>query len=323
MAIKKTHMRKILYLFLLISLTAFGQPTSNEIKTNIQNSKTSNHINIPGTRLYIIPPPNFKVAENFSGLEKGDSSKFLVNDMIGGSFNINADAFTKYKEDYEKQGAKTIDFKEIKINNYPAKFFHTQGDGMHHLCVIAFGDSHFITTIMINYLAADDKTGNEIINSLNTIYYDKNKIITPFEVTIFSLDNTKSKFKLSENMGSIYYYTINGIKNNEDKDAPKFIMSQVTKDSTMTVKSIIEGAILQQEGWQENPELKNISTVKINGYDTYQVEVHGKIKDKDRLLYYCVVAKGDKAIILQGVATNDREDNLQEFKKLATTIHIK
>src|SRR5688572_7299618 len=56
-ALMRTSMKKILIPFVLFSLTAYGQKYNDKIKSTIENSRTSEHINIPGTRLFIIPPP--------------------------------------------------------------------------------------------------------------------------------------------------------------------------------------------------------------------------------------------------------------------------
>jgi hypothetical protein len=53
-------------IFAVMTLTTFGQ-TRNDNK--IINVRTEKHINIPGTRLYVIPPGNFKIATNFVGLQ--------------------------------------------------------------------------------------------------------------------------------------------------------------------------------------------------------------------------------------------------------------
>jgi hypothetical protein len=113
-------MRKIAYLFLFASLTACGQASNDKIKSDIKNSKTSKHINITGTRLYIIPPTNFKVATTFIGLQKGDKAIFNIYDLVGGNFYSNAATFSK--AEFEKQGVRVFDYRDIKVNGYPAKY---------------------------------------------------------------------------------------------------------------------------------------------------------------------------------------------------------
>jgi hypothetical protein len=315
-------MQKILYLFLFASLTAFGQTSNNKIKSDIKNSKTSKHINIPGTRLYIVPPAYFKVATTFTGLQKSDKAMLNITDLVGGNFYTNAATFSK--EAFEKQGIRVFDYKDIKVNGYPAKYVSLQGDLTTKGYALVFGDTTFSTMIMAMYPVTDEGTGKEIINSLNTVWYDKKKKIDPFETANFSLDDKASKFKFFQYNANLYIYSVGGIDNKEDKDASIVLVNQFPKDNTMTVKSIADMMLakIQQYGLT-NPQIKNASTQKINGYDTYETEVYGQLQGKNSLLYYCVVAKGDKAIVVQGVAKKDIENNLIEFKKLANTIQVK
>ncbi|XZF16179.1 hypothetical protein ACTHGU_08575 [Chitinophagaceae bacterium MMS25-I14] len=117
-------MQKLLYLLLLISVTACGQASNERINQEIKNSKTPKHINIPGTRLYIVPPPGFKVARMYCRLEQGDKSMFNIYDIVGGNFYTNGEGFSK--QGFEQKGAKVLDYRELKVNGYPAKYVSMQ-----------------------------------------------------------------------------------------------------------------------------------------------------------------------------------------------------
>lgn len=315
-------MQKLLFSLLLFSLTACGQTSSDIINPNIKNSKTNKHINIPGTRLYIIPPPNFIVAKTYVGLQKGDNSMLNIFDLVGGNFNTNAATFSK--AEFERQGARVFDYQEITVNGYPAKYISMQGDLTTKAYALVFGDPTFSTMIMAAYPVTDEATGKDIIKSLNTIWYDTTKKIDPFETANFSLDDKASKFKFFKYNANLYIYSIGGVEYKEVKEAPMVLVSQFPKDNTMTVKSIADMMIgkIQQYGLT-NPEIKNSSTRQINGYDTYEAEVYGQMQGSMSLLYYCIVATADKAIVVQGIAKKDIESNLQEFKKLASTVKVK
>ena len=315
-------MQKIFYLFVLLSLTACGQRTTNKINDQINNTKTSKHINIPGTRLYIIPPPNFKVASTFIGLQKGETSMFNIYDLVGGNINTNAATFNK--SEFEKQGAKVFDFREIKVNDFPARYIHMQGDAAAKSYSVVFGDTTFTTMIMTIYPVGDEKTGNEILSSLNTIYYDKSKKIDPFETANFTLDEKVSKFKFFQYNANLYVYTIDGIENQNDNEAPVILVSQLPKDNTMTASSIGEMMIIKaQQYGLTNLEFKNTTRDRINRYETYQTEVYGQMQGKYSLLFYSVVTKDDKAIVIQGISKKDNQENVEEFKKIAQTVKIK
>src|ERR1700749_2945507 len=112
-------MYKLLSLFLFTSLAAIGQTPANTIKASINNKKTTAHINIPGTRVYIIPAAGFKPAISFTGIQKGAQSAINVYDLVGGDFYSNAAQFSK--SDFLYRGIKVLDYRELTIDGYPAK----------------------------------------------------------------------------------------------------------------------------------------------------------------------------------------------------------
>jgi len=315
-------MQKIRYLVVLLFLTACGQTPTTKIDPNIKNSRTDKHIHIPGTRLYMIPPPGFKVSSTFIGLQKGESAIINIYDLVGGNINTNAATFSQ--AEFERQGAKVFEFKEISVNDFPAKYIQMQGDPAAKGQSLVFGDTTFTTMIMTSYPAADEKTGNDIIQSLNTIYYDKSKKIDPFEAANFSIDDNASKFKFSQYAANVYVYTIGGVNSEEDKDAPVVLISQYPKEETMTGKSLTDMLVnkIQQNGITIHGR-KNTFAGKINGYDAYQTELYGQMQGNYSLLYYCVLIKGDKVITIQGTSKNNMAANLEEFKKMAKAVKIK
>src|ERR1700710_705897 len=107
-------MRKLTCLLLLVSLLGCHQDPGANIHPRISNTRTSQHINIPGTRLFIVPPPNFAVATNFVGLQKNDKAVINVYDLVGGDFYTNAATFNK--AEFEKKGIKVFEYKEFSVN---------------------------------------------------------------------------------------------------------------------------------------------------------------------------------------------------------------
>jgi hypothetical protein len=317
-------MYKILLSVFLIALVACKQkpPGSNKINTNIRNSKTDKHINIPGTRLYIIPPPGFTVSQTPAGLKKGNNILISIMDLADGNFYNNAATFTK--GGFEQKGAKVSDYQDIKVNGYPAKFAAMEGGAGNKMDILVFGDSSFSTVIMGVYPTLDSSVEKQIIASLNTIYYDKNKKVDPFEAANFSLDDQHSDFKFFQYNINSYVYTKGGVDNKTDADAPFFTITQMPVEKGSTVKFIGESIVnrMQQYGLAQ-VELKNETEEKVNGYDAYQAEIHGSMKGKPCAIYQCIVTKGDKAFSIQGIAKSDFDQNITAFKNLAHTIKIK
>jgi hypothetical protein len=329
-------MKKIYNYVMLLFLASCGQPTisnkdidinnnievSNKINDNIVSSKTSKHVNIPGTRLYIVPPKDFVLSYSFIGFQKGENTLINIIDLVGGNFYTNAATFSK--SEFENKGARVFDYKELKVNGYPAKYLFMQGDATAKSYALVFGDTTFSATIMAVFPVTDEQTGLDILNSLNTIWYDTNKKIDPFEAANFGLDESVSTFKFFRCNSNVYLYTLNGKERKDIDIEPIFTVLQIPKDNSMTSKSIADMMLAKfQQSGLTNPIIKNTSSEQINGYETFQMEVSGKMKNKNTILYYCVVSSGDKAIVMQGLIPNSNKDDLKEIKKLAWTVNVR
>jgi len=317
-------MKKLPYLFFLfISLSGYSQNLKDTIKSEIRNTKTEKHIIIPGTRLYIIPPPNFKLTNTLSGLERDIYTAMVVMDLVGGNFYTNAATFSR--EAFETKGIRVFEYEEIKVNGYPAKYIVMQGDPYTKVFGLVFGDTTFSTMIMTTSLVADKDVVAEIISSLNSIYYDKSRKIDPLEKAYFSLDDSISKFKFqSFNASFIYTYSIDGKEIEGNKEAPFLIVMQLPSDQTSTLKDVAGMMIAKsQEYGLTDPKVISQSQEKINGYNAFEAVISGQIEGKSSLYYYCVVEKGNKQIVIVAITKNNNEVNLEEFKKLAHTIKMK
>lgn len=315
---------RLLSLFLILSLFLFisscAQKADNKIKKEITNNKTSKHINIPGTRLYMIPPPGFTVAKTFIGLENGNLGMMNVYDLVGGNYNTNAATFSK--EAFESKGLKVYDFQTITVNGFPCKYVSIQADATTTAHSLVFGDTTFSVMIMSSYVSANEEIGKQILGAINSIYYDKSKAIDPYETANFTLDESKSKFKFQNYTANLYIYTIDGKDNKGQADDPGILITQFPMDGTP--KQVAE-AMVDKAGQYGLTEFKirDAGELDINGQKGYAMEIHGLMKGKPSILYTCVVAKGDKGIIIQGIAPKDPEENLKEFKNLINTIQIK
>ena len=199
-----------------------------------------------------------------------------------------------------------------------------QGDLTSKAYGLVFGDSTFSTMIMATYPVTDEKSGKDIIKTLNTIVYDTTKVIVPFETAKFSFDENKSKFKFLMFNANLFIYTIDGKDNGGNSDAPFLLVTQVPMDNTMTLKSISDMFIASSQKYGlENPVVKNSSTDKINGYETYKSQVYGEMNGAKTLFYTVVISNSDVAIAIQAIAKNDFETNIEEFDKLINTIKMK
>ena len=138
-------MTKILTtIFICISIISFGQESNNKSSNDITTTKTNKHLNIPGTRVFIIPPLGFVTSTKLPAIENGNKAIIQAMDLIGGSFYTNAATFSRKK--FELKGLKVLEYKEFKLNKYPAKMVLIQGESQTKMYNLVFGDSTFSTT---------------------------------------------------------------------------------------------------------------------------------------------------------------------------------
>ena len=200
----------ILAFFSCLTVASCGQTSNKGFPNEIKTTKLATQINIPGTRVFIVPPEGFRLSTTLPAIEKGNSGLVQTMDLVGGSFYTNAATFSKEK--FEQRGIKVFEYKELKLNGFPAKFAFIQGDPQTKVYNLVFGDSTFSTMVMGVFATNDTKTGEQVRQAILSIYYDKAKQVDPFATALFKLDDRRSTFKFAKFAASMYMYYIGGIK---------------------------------------------------------------------------------------------------------------
>jgi len=237
-------------------------------------------------------------------------------DLVGGSFYTNAATFSKEK--FEQRGITVYEYKELKINGYPAKLAFIQGDQQKKAYNLVFGDSTFSTMIIGTFPNSDTKTGEQVKQAILSIYYEKSLAIDPFSNATFKLDDSKSIFKFAKYAVSNYMYSIGGVKKNSYDNEPFFSAATIPTEGE-TIKAIAD----DMSSIIKNGQIKNVSENKTNGYPSLKREIYGMLNGKPALLYQHIVVIGTNAIIMQGIADDNFEKYIPEFEKLSNTVDKK
>ncbi|HXD76418.1 MAG TPA: hypothetical protein VN616_01360 [Puia sp.] len=315
-------MRSIFLLYCLVYFAARGQGGAATIKPHIDNNKTAAHVRVPGTRLFLIPPPHFTLSSWYSGFEKKEVAAIVVIDQPGGSYAASAGSFTK--AELESRGVKVLDFRDLTINGFPARFAEVKGPGASKVFELVFGDPTFAAMVTASNKAGDDATGAALIGSLNSIVYDKKVKTDPFELAHFSVGSNTSVFKFFRSNGNMFIYSVGGADRSRDANAPVVLITQVPTQGALSPKSVV-GQILQQEvrNGLSNPSLHRESNRKYNGLDAYEAEFDVTVGGGKGRLYYFAVSKGAIVVVFNGVAKSQIDKNVVEFRKLAYALRLK
>lgn len=319
------------FIFFVTACAEKKQEKNNEKETNTEtvasqeeftiNKKTSKHINIPGTRLFIIPPKGFNVSKSMSGIEKGDIG-IQVIDLVGGDFNKNARTYSK--EAFEAGGVKVYEYKELKVNEYPAKYAVVEGENNLKGINLVFGDTTFSTMVIAMFPASDNSVGAELKKALQTIYYDKDFTIDPLATAQFTLDENISKFKFAKAAANVLLYSIDGVDKESYDDEPMILVGTLPIDGSMTLRSVAERLIsgLEKKGLVVS-EIKNKASKVVDNTRMYEIDVHGSMKGQNVIMYVLVAVDYEKVITFQGIIRYDFKENLNEVKKLASSLKLK
>jgi hypothetical protein len=280
--------------------------------------KTAKHINIPGTRFFIVPPAGFEIAEDQPALVKGGSRGIVVMDLMGGNFYTNGATFNR--KGFEAQGITVQDYQELKVDGFPAKMVAILSpEGMKGYNLI-FGDTTFSVSVMVAFPRSDDATGEEIRRALQTIYYDKSWKVDPFAKAAFRLDDTHTRFKFAKFTANIYLYSLDGIKKESYEDEPMFMVSVVPAMGMMP--EIIADESLNKIKEKTTRVIESGEGVmgKVHGYSSFRRSTYLEMKGKKTLFYQHIVIIGNTAVLMMGIANSNIENYLSDFQQLSNTI---
>ena len=306
---------------LLIVLPTAGQ-TSSKDNLIISNQKTAKHINIPGTKLFMIPPDDFSIATAFTGLEKGQNALIQVYDLVGGNFYSNADKFSK--ERFQQSGATVFDYQEMTINGFPAKYIHMQADPDKKAYSLVFGDESFSVMIMALYTQKDGRTEEQIKKSLLSATYQKDLPIDPFAAAAFELDDSNTKFKFAKSAANMFIYSVNGIDNPDTNRDSIMLVLPVPTDSSMTAKSISEQMVgsLKSNGLSD-AKIISTSDDALNDYSAYQIKIEGVMNGNPSKLLVQTVTHGNNAVVFEGFLKEKSSAVIEDFEALIATLKMK
>ncbi|MNU89636.1 hypothetical protein D3C71_794810 [compost metagenome] len=311
---------------ILICLSALSISSCSDqrpVLDKIRSQKTPQHLNIGGTRLFIVPPKGFTIAEAFVGLIKNRDCTIQIIDSKGEKIR---GAFSAYDDSmFIKQGMKILESKRIRVNEYsgklivvPGKFENTE------TLYLLFGDNSFSVLVTANYETVEKKTREEIYNSLKTIYLDRNfNADISIHSNYFFSDKT-SGYKFCEKMAQFDLYTINGDLKALNTEEPVIMVTPLKHLENVELEKVAELNIfgLKQQG-AKIVQISEQSNESINGYETLSRKVSFSINGASKTSYQAFVKKNDQVIAIQGIVFDKDLDKLGEIKQFSSSLVIK
>lgn len=276
---------------------------------------------IPGTHISIVLPQGFKYAKDFTGIEKDDKTYLRIYDPYESDYNTSSAAFSRPM--FENKGYDVFTFKMLNVGKFPAKYAGMKSSTGYKNYELVFGDTTFSAMLYGHCSVNDEATCRSIEDAILSVKYDGKLKSDPYLHGYFTIADSVSVFRFAKVSGDEFDYTIGGkIKQLPDQALLTVTPFLIDKDmSDKDIKKSLE-EIYKKDG-MTGIKIKNESGDKVNGYDAYQSEAYGKMNGKQTLIYQLTIAKDGKALLIMGIAKNDFDKNLEEFKKLAYTVNFK
>lgn len=284
-------------------------------------TKTSEHINIPGTKIFIIPPAGYTIAKSFVGLEKGYEAMIQFYDLVGGNFYTNSATFNP--EEFKEKGLETTFYKKYMLNEYPAKYIVLKNNDDKQMNLV-FGDTTFSVLTLAFYKSGNTSAEQELQKAFNSIYYDKSMPVNPFANKPYTIDDSKSKFKFVKSAAGLLLFSLDGIDKESYKNEPMVIVMNVPHDYISSPEDICSMMLRNytKNGFELTKKISG-EEIKINGDKAFESVYHGTLQQEEKFIYQLAVTSGTYTVTLQATFSSDYDNNLAEIRNLSHTIKIK
>lgn len=159
--------------------------------------KGQERYSIPGTKMSIIPVPGKKeLSENFSIIrEVGKYSMWFIELH---EKNLSEKMKLMDSASYSRRGAHILEQQDFFIKPYyKARVLISSTDSAYNELVCLFGDESFYTMVTVQYNAGVKKLKEQIITSLQSIQYDKQKQVNWKDYSVI-IPDASNAFKLME-----------------------------------------------------------------------------------------------------------------------------
>ena len=310
-------MTRVLFaLFFCLVYTGTVAQSSHRQLFKIKGLSPAERIQIPGTNVHLVAPPDFQLSSAFAGLKNG-SSLLEVYDLPGGSYRILSQDFTREK--FEQQGLQVLSIDETTIDGYSARLISIQHNAQQGGLTAVFGDDTFSVIVVANFSAENSDQANAIRKAVLGIEYKSGQQNDPLFSAAFKLNDSRSRFHYDKRSANTFYYR----QNNAEKDS-YITVTQLSWDYTTSPSAIAQLMIGEMKKYGlDNADVRKKSSRKVNGYDAFESEMYATRKGEKCLVYQMVVVHEDHALVILGMGNDDFRKNRDEFRKLAHSVRFK
>lgn len=291
----------------------------------INNTITPKHIFVKGTKLALIPPPNFKDATGFAGFQEAESNSSIMVTELPAPFDELTKAFTK--ENLLARGMELKEIVEINFQQKKAKIYKVKQkvlDDEFLKSMLVFGDEKSV--VMVNFIYPSGKPDLEesLSEALNSTIYELNKVVDPLGSAPFKIDLGASGLKFAASMSGSFIFTSDGNVPVKAADKAFFSLGQSFSKIDMPNKKEFVLERLQYQPGGDKIVVNETNEIEIDGMKGYETIGFGEDEKGKKELNYQVVIFGENTYYYtMGLASNDFDKYLGQFKEITKTFKLK
>lgn len=279
---------------------------------------------IPGTKCSMIPPVGFEIAPNFSGFQNPAIQASIMVTEFSTAAKTLIDGFTA--EALQTRGMTLLKKQEMTFHQAPAAYLtvsQSLGTTQYLKQMLIFGNSDL--TVLVNgiYPEAYQSIEKDIHQALLSTTYTTNQDDDPLAAAPFTVDVSKSEFKIAKYMvGSLVYTTDGKLPSVKPMLMVGTAMNRVEPIADRKAYAIQR--LKSLPGGQAS-EVKEVQPIQIDGLDGYEIRARGKSHEGKPQWVYQTMLFPDAGgyYILVGMTTEQPEANLVTFKRIVRTFRRK
>lgn len=299
-----------LYLSLLVSTLSFSQ-----------EKLAGDYVEIPGTKISIVPPVGFIKAPNFTGLYHATSGSSIMITSLPVAFREMQSKLTK--EAFEQQGMKVLEMKQDTVADLPAMILSSEQTARGKIVnkfIVWFGTEKETVMINVSYLLGQAEFASWIKSSILSVRYEPDRELDPFRTLHFDMNVAPSRFLVAASMASSIVFNRDGNVPTQSKDKTTLIVAksfgneEFIEDKRRFAINRLEQMPLDIT---RTDTVKEITLDEITGYEITatgkETTTGGVIK-----IYYILLFSNNAYYVFVGTSNGSKE-NLEDIKRAIRT----
>ena len=320
--------------FLILIFCLFSKCSSHsQIQTkglNIPDSVVTpinnGQLKLYGTHIFLIQPKGFNFNYARNRLEQNDSTFIKAVETPTASFSDKYNRFTELIKEENIKGFKTYLQKEFILQNKKAIILHGLDiSKTTEQIILLFGDEKGSTMLFSRFAVNDEDSKSQILKSLLSAYKVDSSALKVSSIQNFTIDMLDTKFKYNSTTLQLFFYTLNGLGDPGSK----------TNDDVIIVgqmQPMENNDLIKEKAHSILETYKNIGveitsffedSITIHKKTAFTITITGKFKEQKVIIFGMSIGNSKSTILYQGVAYDNHDVYLEQFKLVAQTLRLK